>query len=125
MSIFEVPEGYPASRDNRLDQFDYELYQQVRSVDDVINYLHEHYVIVNDLTALQMVYDFTSKRFVHRIYSRHTWKTNPFFALIEFLFPTRSLNEMATEEELHRHSAVCGYRDTTATSITLLPCIRL
>jgi len=117
--LFEVPEGYPASRDNNLDQFDYEKYQQVKSVDDAIDYLQKNYTIDSDLTALHAVYDFTRKRFIHRMYPRHTWKTNPFFALFEFVLPSRSMNEMSTAEELLRHSAVGGCGDTTATSITL------
>ena len=119
VNLFEVPAGYPESRDKNLDQFDYELYQKVRSVDDAIDYLKKNYTIDSDITAMHAIFDFTSKRFVHRMYPRHTWKTNPFFAAIEVFFPSRSINEMATAEELLRHSAVGGCGDTTATSITL------
>ena len=119
VNLFEVPVGYPESRDKKLDRFDHQLFLDVKSVDDAVEYLHENYSIKNDLDALHAIFDFTSRRFVHRMYPRHTWKTNPFFALLEWLFPSRSINEMSTAEELLRHSAVGGCGDTAVTSITL------
>ncbi len=119
VALFEVPAGYPESRDKKLDQFDHQLFLDVRSVDDALEYLDENYTINNDLDALHAVFDFTSRRFVHRMYPRHTWKTNPFFALLEWVFPASAINEMSTAGELLRHSAVGGCGDTSVTSITL------
>ena len=119
VNLFQVPEGYPETRDKNFDQFDLELYENVRSVSDAIKNIKSEYNISNDEEALHAVFDFTSKRFIHRMYPIHSLKTNPFYVLLEMYDPLNSFNEMSTANELLRHSAVGGCGDTTVTSIEI------
>jgi len=119
VNLFQVPEGYPESRDKNLDQFDRKLYENVRSVSDAVKHIKSEYSISNDEDALRAVFDFTSKRFIHRMYPVHSLKTNPFYVLLEMYDPLNSFNEMSTANELLRHSAIGGCGDTTVTSIEI------
>ena len=67
VNLFQVPEGYPESRDKSLDQFEYELYENVRSVSDAVKHIKNEYSISNDEDALHAVFDFTSKRFIYKV----------------------------------------------------------
>lgn len=119
VNLFQVPEDYPETRDENLDQFDRDLYENVRSVSDAVKHIKNEYSISNDEDALHAVFDFTSKRFIHRMYPIHSLKTNPFYVLLEMYDPLNSFNEMSTANELLRHSAIGGCGDTTVTSIEI------
>ena len=119
VNLFQVPEGYPETRNKSLDQFDHKLYENVRSVYDAVKHIKTEYRITNDEEAMHAVFDFTSKRFIHRMYPIHSLKTNPFYVLLEMYDPLNSFNEMSTANELLRHSAVGGCGDTTVTSIEI------
>lgn len=118
-ALFEVPEGYPESRDKNLDTFDSALYENVRSVSDAVTHIKANYSIDNDVAAMHAVFDFTKQRFIHRMYPIHNWLTNPLYTLFELYDPLNSFNEMSTANELLRHSAVGGCGDTSVTAIEI------
>lgn len=119
VNLFEAPSGFPDSRDKSLDKFDYELYEKVRSVSDAVKHIKQEYTLNTDVDAMHAVFDFTSKRYLHRMYPIHSLKTNPFFVLLELYDPLNSFNEMSTANELLRHSAIGGCGDTTVTAIEI------
>lgn len=117
VNLFEVPVGYPESRDEELDKFEIHLYQEVKSVADAVKHIRNNYQIKSDIDAMYAVFDFTSNRYIHRMYPVHSWITNPFYALLEIYDPLNSFNEMSTANELLRHTAVGGCGDAAVTAI--------
>jgi len=92
------------------DSFDPKLYEKTRSVNEAVRYILEHYQPKSEEERLRAAYNFTRKRFMHFMYPHHTWRTNPYLALAEFLFPTKPFNGMYLADDNLRHSAVtwCG-----------------
>ncbi len=119
VALFAVPEGYPSSRDPELDKFSLELYESVRSVSDAVSYIKLNYELGTEKKVITAVFDFTSWRYVHRMYPHHNWLSNPFFAGLELYDPLNSFNEMSTADELLRHSAVAACGDASVTALEI------
>ena len=115
----QVDEGYPDSRDPAQDRFSMELYEKVRSVDDALEYIARTAAPASEEEKLRAVFDLVSERFIHHMYPHHTWSTNPIYAALEFIDEKRSMNEMATADELLRHSAAGACGDTSVTFIEI------
>ena len=119
VSLFSVPDGYPENRNPVIDKFSIELYNEITSVSEAIAYIRVNYEVETDIQAMNAVFDFTSRRYIHRMYPHHTWLTNPFFAGFELYDPLNSFNEMSTADELLRHSAVAACGDASVTAIEI------
>lgn len=111
--------GYPYTRDKSLDEFSMELYEKIRSVEDAVRYIKERESPKTDLETLMAAYELTRKRYIHWMYPHHTWLTNPIFRAFETYDPKNSFNEMATADELLRHSANGGCGDTAVTFLEI------
>ena len=106
-------DGQEEYRFQRSDQdtFDPILYEETRSVEQAVRFIREHYQPETEEEELQAAYDFTRKRFMHFMYPRHAWMTNPWLALAEMAVPQKPYNQMALADDKLRHSAVasCGH----------------
>lgn len=115
----KVSSNYPFDRDKNLDTFDPEYYEKVRSVKDAVDFIRTKYKPGNELETAKAVYDFVAKRFIHYFYPHHTLITNPYFYYLEKRVPENSLDEMATADELLRHSAAGACGDASVTFIEI------
>lgn len=106
-------DGDPTHNPN--DSFDYLLYEQVRSVQEARKYIEEQKTDASEEELLYATFDFVRTRFLHFMYPRHTWRTNPLLAFLEFVRPTKDYNAMLSADVTLRHSAVenCGGAATT------------
>lgn len=102
-------------RNEERDGFSYELYDNIRSVQDAVDYINNVVQPASEEETLAATHRLVSDRFVHYMYPHHTWVTNPIYALLELVDPRRSFNEMATASELLRHSAAGACGDTSTT----------
>lgn len=115
----QVDPGFPESRDPKRDRFSMELYENVRSVEDAVRHVDQVAGQGSEEERLNATFDLVSERFIHHMYPHHTWATNPIYAALEFIDEKRSLNEMATADELLRHSAAGACGDTSVTFIEI------
>lgn len=107
---FDGKEQYTFT-DYHWDSFDNHLYIKIRSVRQAAEYIQNNYKIQTEKDMLDATYDFTRRRFMHFMYPRHTWITNPYLAFVETIFPKKPYNEIALANDKLRHSAVasCGH----------------
>jgi hypothetical protein len=92
------------------DSFSMELYENIRSIDDAADYLRSNHVKASEKELARAAFDLVRKRFVHYMYPRHTYLTNPYLAFLGLIMPLRTFDAMYLAEDLLRHSAgaSCG-----------------
>ena len=115
----QVNENYPASRNPERDRFSRDLYENIRSVQDAVDYINRVLEPESENEKLEAAFNLVSERFIHYMYPHHTWVTNPIYAALELLDKNNSFNGMATADELLRHSAAGACGDTSVTFIEI------
>jgi hypothetical protein len=92
------------------DSFSMELYENIRSVDNAVDYLRFNYPNASEKELARAAFDLVCKRFVHYMYPRHTFLTNPYLAFLGLIMPSRTFDAMYLAADLLRHSAgaSCG-----------------
>jgi len=92
------------------DSFSPELYHNIRSVDDAVIYIRTKHPNASEPELARAAFDLTRSRFLHYMYPRHTFMTNPFLAVFGVFIPHRTFDAMYLGDDLLRHSAgaSCG-----------------
>ena len=77
VNLFEVPVGYPESRDEELDKFEIHLYQEVKSVADAVKHIRNNYQIKSDIDKKRIL----NRYFIFQVVisSRIQMKLEPFW----------------------------------------------
>jgi len=101
------------------DRFDSALFDEIRSVDDAVAYIRARGPYRNETALLQATYELVRTRFLHLVYPKHDFVTNPYLSLLHRLFPERTYDTMAPADVKLRHSAgvSCGGAATTFVEI--------
>lgn len=102
-------------REHPADAFDPSLYDEIRSVADAAERIRAAGPYANETELLEATYNLVRSRFVHHMYPRHTFLTNPALRLLEVAFPDRSYDSMALADMKLRHAVgvPCGGAATT------------
>jgi hypothetical protein len=108
-NVDDVPKGYPFLR-SPADTFSFELYQKIRSLKDAVEAIKKSNPGADEEQLAKAVFELVRKRFVHFMYPRHTYLTNPFLALFRSLVPHWTFDAMYLGDDLLRHTAgaSCG-----------------
>lgn len=101
------------------DSFEPVLFDEIRSVEDAAAYIRARGPYENERALLQATYDLVRRRFLHLMYPRHTFVTNPYLRVLHELFPDRTYDTMAPADVKLRHAVgvSCGGAATTFVEI--------
>ena len=101
------------------DQFDAQLFEEIRSVDDAVAYIEARGPYAREADLLRATYDLVRTRFLHVVSPRHDIVTNPYLSGLQRIFPERSFDTMAPADVKLRHAigVSCGGAATTFVEI--------
>jgi hypothetical protein len=92
------------------DSFSMDLYDRIRSVGGAVEYLRSSQVDKSEPALARAAFDLVRKRFIHYMYPRHMYLTNPYLAFLGDIMPLSTFDAMYLADDLLRHSAgaSCG-----------------